>query len=334
MPRLSASRTQIFVADINTAVVDAIRRDGGYQVSILEPDQSRSQEVEIAAAYAIGRDDRELDNVIREIDTITTSVQVPNLPPLLKRLEAAWSSAPSKPRRVVGCENLHHIGHHISGLMKGNAATHVRAPNCVVDRICATLSDGIAVEAESYTEWVIEGERVNGADFADDVDRLFFRKRYLVNSVADSAAFLGLQRGYTYLHEAIGDAAILEELGPLIALLMVHLERAFGFSAAELDAYRRLSVRRLGNPLISRRLETVARDPWRKFGPAERFMEPILAEAASEQDIGHALFVVARLIRSVESDPQLASQRLAAIWKNTAAESALPQLLSLLVAIS
>ena len=122
-----------------------------------------------------------------------------------------------------------------------------------------------------------------------------------------------------YLHEAIHDGEILRRLAPLLDLLRAHLSRAFGFGAEELLAYQRRSVERLGNVGISRRLDTVARDPWRKFGAEERFLEPILAEAAAGVDVAPAVAAFSEVVAAAEPDAAARRSRLEAIWLGTPA---------------
>jgi mannitol-1-phosphate 5-dehydrogenase len=320
LPRIAAAGNVVRVADTDPAVVDAIRNDHGYPLDIAEPGAVDCRFVPIDGTYVIGRDDAALDAIIAGSDLVTTSVRLPNLPNVVERLKRVWRAAPPRRRVVIGCENMRKVGAHISALFGSALEFELAAPDCVVDRICATQPDSLRIEAERYTEWVIEGPPQAGADGAADVDRLFFRKRYLVNTLADGAAFLGLARGHRYLHQAIGDAGIIATLMPLVVLLEQHLERAFGFAAPELEDYRRLSLARLGNAAISRRLETVARDAWRKFGADERFVEPILAEARAGRDVSAALGVLARIIVAAEPDIDEIAAHLARSWEGAAAE--------------
>jgi mannitol-1-phosphate/altronate dehydrogenase len=107
---------------------------------------------------------------------------------------------------------------------------------------------------------------------------------------------------------------------PLLELLEQYLERVFGFPATDLDDYRRLSLKRLGNAAISRRLETVARDARRKFRSDERFVEPILAEAQAGRDVSDGLAVLARIMAAAAPDSRQLLADLAADWTGEAAD--------------
>lgn len=324
LPRITAAGGAVSVADTDQALVDHIRKLGHYRLVIAGDNGRREVDVPISAAYAIGRDDAALDAAIAKADFVTTSVQVGNLPRVVARLVGVWKGAAPRPRMVVGSENLRHVGRHLASLFAAHDGVDgISTPDCVVDRISAALPEGLVAETEEYSEWVVEAPAecgMPGPDFADDVDRLFFRKRYLVNSLADAAAFLGLAKGKIYLHEAMRDQGILEHLAPLLDLLRMHLTREFGFEADDLLAYQARSVARLSNQGISRRLDTVARDPWRKFAPTERFLEPIIVEAGRGTDVSAALKAFAAVVAAAEPDAGVRRTQLDAIWADSAAE--------------
>ncbi|KQY25733.1 MULTISPECIES: hypothetical protein [Rhizobium/Agrobacterium group] len=320
LPMLAARKVPLAIADTNIALVDQISDRSGYPIAVLENGTRQDIFVPVVHAFAIGRDDDDLNAFIAKTNFVTTSVQVSNLPTVAARLTAIWEDSPLSPRTVVGCENLRKVGAHIKALfadIDAGLAGSISCPDCVVDRICAASPSDILVETESYTEWVAEFEGApwfTGPDVAPDVDRLFFRKRYLVNTLADAMSFLGKAKGYSYLHQAINDRDILQRLEPVLTLLRHHLVRVFGFDAQELADYQALNIRRLGNPAISRRIETVARDPWRKFAPEERFMEPVLTEFDAGQDIDGAIPVLSAIIASAEPDARRAAAHLQNAW--------------------
>ncbi|MDB5526669.1 MAG: hypothetical protein JWM58_4432 [Rhizobium sp.] len=326
LPLLANKHVALSIADINTTVVDRIRAEGGYPIAIFEDGRRESVFVPVARAFALGRDDAALDAFIGEADFITTSVQVGNLQNVVNRLSRVWASS-ARSRTVIGCENLRKVGAQIKSLFEAeNAALAPRVftPDCVVDRICAASPPELLIETERYTEWVIESPTdpdFRGPDIARDVDRLFFRKRYLVNALADAVSFIGLRKGHAYLHQAVTDSEILAMVEPLLALLRSHLIRVFGFEPQEIAEYQALSIIRLGNPSISRRIETVARDPWRKFGPQERFMEPILTEFDAGIDVSAAVRTMRTIIASVEPDATMAASLLSSAWGATASHA-------------
>lgn len=325
IPRLVEAGSRVVIADADRLLVDQINANTGYAVDFTGPPGRQTHTIAIERAYALDRDDDALDKAIAAAPIVTTSVQVQNLPRVADRLAAVWRDGGTMPRTVVACENLYRAGRHMAHLFAERLHAHaamIACPDCVVDRICAAVPGESAVETEFYSEWVVEngGARVfAGPDWAGDVDRLFYRKRYLVNALADAAAFLGMKRGHDYLHEAITDAAIIETIGPLLDLFRDHLNRVFGFDMEPLEAYQAQSMKRLSNPAISRRLDTVARDPWRKLGPDERFVEPLIAERLAGRELGAELASLGRIIAAIEPDRAEADRRLRALWLGTPA---------------
>jgi mannitol-1-phosphate 5-dehydrogenase len=313
----------VIVVDTDEALVARLRREGGYTLSVVGPEGRHPVFVPILLAYQIGDDNAELDTAISNATTVTTSVQVGNLGRVVTRLASVWRQAPEQSRTVIGCENLHQVGNHIAHLFdEAGRVPHLACPNCLVDRICATNADGTAIETEDYSEWVIDGAAVvPGPDRVSDVERLFFRKRYLVNTVADACAFVGRIQGAPYLHEAVSDPVVRDTVAPLIDLLCEHLTHTYGFDPSSLEAYLDTSFARLSNPGISRRIDTVARDPWRKFAFNERFLEPVLAVRAEGGDCEAALDVLAKILQAIEPDPEALAMHLADIWSGTSASA-------------
>ena len=333
LPRLKEAGAELAIVDTDAALVDHVLDAKGYNLTIAGPDGKKDVFVPVARAYAIGRDDVALAGEIAQTGYVTTSVQIANLHHVIDRIQPIWSRNTSRRRYLIGSENKRHVGAFIDSLFRqaGGAPDGVICPDCVVDRICAASPEGFVVETEPYTEWVAEVPAeagLPGPDGTEDVDRLFFRKRYFVNALADSASILGLAKGRRFLHEAMSDTEILDQLAPLLELYRTHLERVFGFSAEELGAYQKTCIERLANPGISRSLDTVARDPWRKFGHEERFLEPILSEASADRDVEPALAAFARLARAVQPDGRQLAGRLTSIWQGTPAERFLPVVLA------
>lgn len=319
LPLLAKSGTDVCIADINVDVVDRISAEGGYPIAIFKDGNREDVFVPVAKAFALGRDDKGLNSYLREADFITTSVQVGNLQAVVNRLAGVWEHG-RQARTVVGCENLRKVGGHLRTLFEAESpalSEHVFTPDCVVDRICSASPSDLLIETEPYTEWVVEAPdelALKGPSLSADVDRLFFRKRYLVNTLADAVSFIGMRKGHAFLHQAVTDPQILSSVAPLMALLRSHLIRAFQFAERELVQYQELSIQRLSNTSISRRIETVARDPWRKFGPAERFMEPVLAEYNSGAEVSEALSTMRTIIASVDGNPASAIGNMRQAW--------------------
>lgn len=302
VPRLIDSGWAVTLVDASEPLVDGLRQSGRYPLSVLDGAHAERRDIEVAGVLSLGRDGSAIAVAIAEAELITTSVRKENLPGVLKMIASAWQRfGRADTVTVLGCENVEHVDRLIrAGLMAAglDVATLPRIPATLVDRICAALPlPSLEIRTEPYAELAVErlgdGVTLPGPSVEADIDAAFDRKRYLVNSVADGSAFLGLRRGHAWLAEAAADAAIAELMRPLIEALLDHLEFVHGFPREMLDAYLAVSQRRLANPAIPRRLDTVARDILRKLGPTERFMAPLIELAGRGRPIDGAARTVA-----------------------------------------
>lgn len=110
------------------------------------------------------------------------------------------------------------------------ARDHVAAPDTMVDRIVPAstaaqraeiaaaigMEDAAAIITEPFSQWVIEdrfaGPRptweVAGAQMVEDVAPFELAKLRLLNASHSALAYMGLQIGYTYVHQAIEDSLL------------------------------------------------------------------------------------------------------------------------------
>lgn len=304
VPRLVDHGWAVTVVDALEPLVDHLRQTGCYQLKVLDGDRAETRDIAVASAFTLGRDEAEVARSLAEADLVTTSVRKENLPPVLAIIASAWMRLGRlETVTVLGCENVEHVDGLIrDGLAAAGLPTGAmpRIPATLVDRICAALPPpSLEIQTEPYAELAVErladGVTLPGLSVEADIDAAFDRKRYLVNSIADGSAFLGLEHGHARLAEAASDPAIADLMQPLVDALFDHLESTHGFSRDALGGYLATSRRRLANPGISRRLDTVARDIIRKLGPAERFMAPLIALAERGRPIDAAARTVARI---------------------------------------
>lgn len=284
VPRLVEAGWAVTVVDPLRDLLRALRLAGGYTLE-MRPD-SKPVEVWVPLAGALHPQD-DVDGIGELLATatlVTTAVRKENLGATAGQLAAAWGGRMPDHVCLVACENVERVDEVLNDVLAATCLpperrARVAVPRTVVDRICASdWPDTTSIRTEAYAELSASemALAVPGVDVAHDIDAVFDRKRYLVNTLADAAAILGLGRGYIYLSEAFRDGQLLAELAPLVAALKLYLELRHGFTMEELDAYAATSFARLSDDYIPRRLDTVARDVWRKLEPAERFFAPMI----------------------------------------------------------
>lgn len=194
-------------------------------------------------------------------------------PPML-----AWlRDAVTFPRTVVDC---------IVPAATNMSRARVQDVLGVTDRAC--------VQREPFSQWVMENKFAGprpaweeaGVILVDDVEGYGRLKLHVLNCCHSALAYLGLTRGYTYVHEAIADPGI-ERF--LVNLVRGEITPALTPLAVE-DYWRSVSTR-FANPSINYRLAQIAEDGSLKI--AERVFPLMIANAVS----GAPVESLARIVR-------------------------------------
>jgi fructuronate reductase len=245
---------------------------------------------------------------------------------------------------LLSCDNLAENGKQLARLMGEYLAacepdlldwfeTECRCPSTMVDRIVPAttatdrnsveqalgLRDEAAVVTEPFSQWVIEdgfaGPRPRweavGAELVVDVAPYETAKLRMLNGAHSALAYLGLERGHTFVHQAIADP----ELRPLIERLMVE-EAATSFTPApaqDLDGYARALLARFANPELNHRLSQIAMDGSQKI--PQRWLATLAAQQSRGQHCPAILTAMAAWLRHLRGsvDDPLAEE----LWKIT-----------------
>lgn len=209
---------------------------------------------------------------------------------------------------LLSCDNLADNGRQLERLLREYLDrhdpglrdwfdAHCSCPCTMVDRIVPAvtpqdradvaraigLDDAGAVVTETFSQWVIEDrfagprpgwERV-GAQLVDDVVPYETAKLRMLNGAHSLLAYCGLQRGYSYVHEAIADP----QLGALTRRLMLD-EAAPTIAAApgqDLASYAASLLDRFANPALGHKLMQIAMDGSQKI--PQRWLETLADNA-------------------------------------------------------
>ncbi|PZO77102.1 MAG: mannitol dehydrogenase [Sphingomonas taxi] len=197
---------------------------------------------------------------------------------------------------VLSCDNLADNGgmlasslgawlDHVDPSLGSWFAGECTCPSTMVDRIVPAVTpadldtvegllgvrDEAAVLTEPFAQWVIQddfaGRRPRwdavGAQIVADVAPYETAKLRMLNGAHSALAYLGLQAGLRYVHEAIGDPAI----GPRVERLMRD-EAAASLDPApgqDLTAYADALLARFANPTLRHALRQIASDGSQKI---------------------------------------------------------------------
>ncbi|WP_119066261.1 mannitol-1-phosphate 5-dehydrogenase [Rubrobacter indicoceani] len=317
---LSDAGYGVTFADVRDEVVDALKREGRYEVVLAGELEERVPVEGVRAVHSVNEAE-ELVRLIATADLITTAVG-PNVLPVIAGAVAEGLTERAKnggsPVNVIACENMVGGSAALQGYVVEKVAENDREavgrvaafPNAAVDRIVPEQPEGSGLDVlvEPFSEWVVDESQlvggkpeIEGVTYVEDLGPYIDRKLLTVNTGHAAVAYLGHAGGKRTISESLADEAVwaeasgaLEETGTLVV-------EKHGFDAEEHRRYREKTLMRFTNPAISDSVRRVARTPIRKLGHEERLVSPALQLI----ERGYTPEHLARVIKSVlaYSDP-------------------------------
>lgn len=267
--------------------------------------------------------------------------------PLLGKALAQRQAADLPGVTLLCCDNLPDNGRTLTRLLgqwlearaldlAGWVERECACPGTMIDRIvpATTAADLGALEAalglrdegavftEPFSQWVIEDRFAGprpawdqvGAQLVSDVAPYETAKLRMLNGAHSALAYLGLERGHEFVHQAIADP----ELRALTERLML-LEAATSFTAApgqDLAGYADALIDRFANPALQHRLMQIAMDGSQKI--PQRWLETLASHQRHGNRCPAILEALAAWLRHVRGDARSVddpmAERLAALW--------------------
>lgn len=246
---------------------------------------------------------------------------------------------------LLSCDNLAQNGDQLAWLMSeyldarepalaGWFERECRCPSTMVDRIvpAATdadrnqlaedigLTDKAAVFTEPFSQWIIEdnfaaarpGWEKVGAQLVSDVAPFETAKLRMLNGAHSALAYLGLERGHIYVHEAVADPAI-----RLLVEQLMRDEAAPTIAAApgqDLHRYAADLLHRFENPALAHRLAQIAMDGSQKL--PQRWLATLAQSRIDGRDCPAILAGIGAWLRHVRGDNGAVDDPLAADLKS------------------
>ena len=196
---------------------------------------------------------------------------------------------------LLSCDNLPHNGQILRNVVLALAgrldaglaewiAQQVTFPCSMVDRIVPAttaadrqlaeaamgVQDAGVVSTEPFSQWVIENNFATampdwasvGALLVDDVTPFEMIKLRLLNGSHSLIAYLGYVAGYDYVHEVVGNAAMLALVRGYMRSVLPTLTVPAGF---DIDEYQQQLLQRFANPALQHRTAQIAMDGSQKI---------------------------------------------------------------------
>ncbi|NOT63394.1 MAG: hypothetical protein HOP19_24555 [Acidobacteria bacterium] len=283
-------------------LVFAARRDelvqtinaNGYDVLTKGATESK---LEVRGVRAVKMPGADFAAELKDADQVYTSVRPDNLPWIAPVIAEALlhrvQEKVTKPLDVFCCENLKNAGSQLERLIF--TALPFQYAQEVQDRVGfnAAISDRIVSGQEADTS----GRQVITADAAGDVlfDTLQLKgdfdalppfkgidnfpasmeeKLYVLNCGHAVCAYLGAQKGYTYIHEAMAD----KEINAAVVGAMLESQRALAGKHGRALHYAAMIqdiLTSFSNAALMDTITRVGRDPIRKLQADDRLIGPI-----------------------------------------------------------
>lgn len=287
---------ELTFADISDTLIDEIKAKGEYNVIIADTTGRIIHVDGVDAVHNVKEVDR-LKVLLQEADLITTAVG-PAIVPIIARtitdgIKLRLAQPSVKPLNIIACENA--IG--ATGILKETlyrnlsedeqktADQAIGFPNSAVDRIVPAQSNQnlLDVKVEPFFEWVIEADklkgsppRIEGVHYVDNLQPYIERKLFTVNTGHAATAYLGMEKGFTTVSDAINNPEIEAAVRGVLAETAKYITGFYGFDVKEQQEYVDTILSRFKNPDISDDLARVGRSPLRKISRSDRFVNPAL----------------------------------------------------------
>lgn len=210
----------------------------------------------------------------------------------------------------------------VDRIVPATTADHI---NALAEQI--GMRDEAAVYTETFSQWIIEDNFAagrppwDGVQIVDDVRPYELAKLRMLNGAHSALAYVGLLRGYIFVHEAMSDS----EIRQLVDILMRN-EAATSLQPAagqDLDQYADALMARFDNPALNHRLAQIAMDGSQKI--TQRWLQPLSEHQAIGRSCPALLRSLAAWVVHIRGDGNKVedpmADKLAAIWQEAGAQN-------------
>jgi mannitol-1-phosphate 5-dehydrogenase len=268
--------------DVADPIIEQLNRDGRYPVTILDNQNRTDVWVENVRAVN-GKNVQAAAEEIAHCEIMATAAGIA----LRLRLK------PDQPLNIILCENsidadsslreeVRRLLPPADALRLDQAIGFVRSSvGRMVPAMAADMQAGnpLRIGVEAYCVLPVDQAAFRGAIPAirglqpkANFDFYIRRKLFIHNLGHASCAYLGKQKDYEYIFEAIADAAILAGVRQAMLEAATALSQEYQLQMTELTDHVVDLLRRFANSGLRDTVERVARDPLRKLGSNDRLL--------------------------------------------------------------
>ena len=264
--------------DVNKELIDAINKDNSYNIKIVCNEYQK--EVTIKNVRAVHSDDAVPE--IASADIIFTSAGVNVLPYIAPVIKKGLEQR-SKGVDIIICENLIGADKYLRDLIKpeGNVGFVEASVGRMVPVMTDEMREGsvtkvwvepfctLPVDKDAFKNPIPE---IKGMIPSSPFEYHIQSKLYLHNMGHAIAAYLGMEKGYTYIWEAMEDADIAATVKDAMysSVKALHLEH--GVAEETVRAYADNLMERFKNRYLGDTTKRVGRDARRKLMPDDRLL--------------------------------------------------------------
>lgn len=291
----SDSGYKVCFIDIDKKLIDAFNKDKEYYVKIVADDFERLEKVK--NVYAVDANSDQAVQEIAECDIMATSVGVNALPYIVDNIAKGIRmrmSMGSKPLDIILAENLIDVDARMRQMIyeKLNpeeqkwAEQHLGLVEASIGRMVPPLTEEerekspLLIAVEPYSELPVDSLGFKGP-IPDLVglkpftpfDFYIKRKLFLHNMGHAICAYLGWEKQYQYISEAIRDQVIYNKTKSAMELIVQALAKEYPqIPVKEIEANKDDLLYRFHNRALKDTIERVAKDPIRKLQPNDRLV--------------------------------------------------------------
>ena len=291
----SDSGYKVCFIDIDKKLIDAFNKDKEYYVKIVADDFERLEKVK--NVYAVDANSDQAVQEIAECDIMATSVGVNALPHIVDNIAKGIRmrmSMGSKPLDIILAENLIDVDARMRQMIyeKLNpeeqkwAEQHLGLVEASIGRMVPPLTEEerekspLLIAVEPYSELPVDSLGFKGP-IPDLVglkpftpfDFYIKRKLFLHNMGHAICAYLGWEKQYQYISEAIRDQVIYKKTKSAMELIVQALAKEYPqIPVKEIEANKDDLLYRFHNRALKDTIERVAKDPIRKLQPNDRLV--------------------------------------------------------------